>query len=444
MSKDFENMGIYDLRNYARSMGVHSPTTLKRDELIFKINEIINGKQPEPKTTNKGRPPIHKNSDDFALDLILPDNLFQKSDDLKYKPFSNVEKKSTFQNILSEGQSSATDNILFKGFYKKSNNNYGFALLKGYATDYYKENTVILNSLATSYDLHDGDYIIGVARYVAEKEIMLATEINYINDISVSELSQRDIFENILPTYPNSVLELVGSLDFELINRVSPIAKGSRAIINFNCKNKVEYAKDLLNSFSQTNNLRTLLISIDDNPEDIGYITYNCPDVEVCTLTGRQTRQEYFEKVFMYISNCINRLEFGQEVSIVFYNASKFLKAYRDNLIISKNLTESAAEIMASNKIVDIFNLSRCKENSSLTVTLIDTNSKFLDIENCVINFNENCYKNTSIYYDIKSSLAMYLEKLLSVEKVKKARDFVHSFNELNAENEIKNFLSKN
>lgn len=53
---DLSNMRIYELRDYARNVGVKSPTTKLKDELIKEINEILEGKA-EPKTNNKGRRP---------------------------------------------------------------------------------------------------------------------------------------------------------------------------------------------------------------------------------------------------------------------------------------------------------------------------------------------------------------------------------------------------
>ena len=54
MDRDYEKMGIYDLRNYARLIGVKAPTTLTRDVLIEKIDEIIEGKAPKQNITKKG------------------------------------------------------------------------------------------------------------------------------------------------------------------------------------------------------------------------------------------------------------------------------------------------------------------------------------------------------------------------------------------------------
>lgn len=52
---NIENLGIYDLRNYARSVGVSSPTTKKREVLICEIYEILSGKKRIEKNNNKGR-----------------------------------------------------------------------------------------------------------------------------------------------------------------------------------------------------------------------------------------------------------------------------------------------------------------------------------------------------------------------------------------------------
>ena len=444
MEKDYEQMGIYDLRNYARAIGVHSPTTLKRAELISKINEIINGKEPDPKKTNKGRPPRHKANGEYILDFILPKNLFNDSAEFRYKTIINEKDKSSLRNILSESADLATENILFKGFYTQQTADFGLACLKGYITKYAKENAVILSELSNKYSLKNGDYVVGVAKYVGEKNILLATEINYLNDISVNENMNRLVFDEIMPSYPTQKLKLTGLDDLDLISKICPIAKGARVAINLenNC-NKVNYVKHLLNSLSNQNDLRTMLVSIDDSPEDIGSLMYNCKDVEICTLSSIQTREEFFEKVFTYLNNCINRLELKQDIAIVFYNANKFIEAYAQNLIVSQNLTDNTAKIMAMNKLKDIFNLCRCLDFGSLTIVMIDLPNVMQDSANCLINFNALPYQKTNTYLNIKNSVTKNSDKILSDEQFKKALNFVNEFDENDAQEQIKKFLEE-
>ncbi len=427
MYKDFENMGIYDLRNYARSLGVHSPTTKKRTELILSINEIINGKQPSPKKTNKGRPPKHKASEEIILDAVLPNNLFKSSNDAVYKSFLNLNFNYTSASILSDSGKSSDKNILYKGFYKKYNDDFGIAYFKGYMTDYYKENTIILNNLAEQYGVKDGDYIIGDSRYIAEKNVMLATNIQKINDEYVAEEFERNSFDSIAPCYPNQKIALSGNIDFETINQVYPLAKGTRAILNYNNDAlKIEHTIQFLNDFSKNNKIRTLLISIDDTPEDVGSIMFKAQDVEVCSLSLSQSREQFFEKVFTYVNNCINRLEFNQDVAIVFYNATKFINAYAEDLIITQNINETSAKILSQNKLKDIFNLSRNFVNSSLTLILLDAPQSLKDNANEIIYFDSD---KDNIHINFQTSNAKFVNNILSKDEQLKRENILKNIN---------------
>ena len=441
MDKNYENMGIYDLRNYARVMGVHSPTTLKRAELIERINEIINGKTPDAKKTNKGRPPRHKAGNEFVLDFVLPDNIFENQKESRYSNIFSDKEKTSLKYIFSESNSISPDNILFKGFLKYQNEDYGFACLKGYLTKYYKENAVVLSELSNRYELKDGDYITGVAKFIPEKNVLLATEINYINDVEVNAQTNRLNYESIMPQYPLTKLVLKGNDDFELINNLFPLGKGSRVCLNVeNESNKIDNIKSLLNSFSGLNNLRTVLISIDDSPEDIGSIIMNCPDIEVCMLSPNQSREEFFEQVENYINNCKNRLEFKQDIAVVFYNASKFIDCYSQHLIISQNLPENNANILATNKLKDIFNLSRSLDFGSLTMVLYDAPKTLVDYSNCYLHFNNDHYNETNIYLDISSSYIKNSDKILSKSEYEKREQLINNFDEASAKDILNNF----
>ena len=55
---ELEKLGIYQLRMYARRVGVKLATTLKKADLIDAILQVVSGeKEPYVKKTKKGRPP---------------------------------------------------------------------------------------------------------------------------------------------------------------------------------------------------------------------------------------------------------------------------------------------------------------------------------------------------------------------------------------------------
>lgn len=54
---DYKKLCIYELRELARKVGVKAPTSLKRAELIKRINDICSGKEkPFSEIRVKGRP----------------------------------------------------------------------------------------------------------------------------------------------------------------------------------------------------------------------------------------------------------------------------------------------------------------------------------------------------------------------------------------------------
>ena len=55
MNKDYDKVNFHDLRTYARSIGVKSPTTYSKKELIKKIKEVESG-FVAPSEEKRGRP----------------------------------------------------------------------------------------------------------------------------------------------------------------------------------------------------------------------------------------------------------------------------------------------------------------------------------------------------------------------------------------------------
>ena len=370
MEKDLESLGIYDLRNYARAMGVQSPTTLKRAELIAKINQIIEGVIPNNNSTKKGRPPKHSATDSYVIDLILQNHKIDEPVAGRDNLHNNIN--TYFKNTFFENNVDVlANNVIFKGFFENTNSEYGVVYFKGYQTQYAKENTFVLRPLIEKHNLKTGDYIEGVAKYIAQKNIMLATEINYVNDLPADK-NNRTPFENLVPQYQTKKIKFDADNSlFGEIEKKYPIYEGARAVFDVE-KSKIKIVSEVLKSLSQNNEIRTLLVSIDDSPEDIGSIIVNYPDVEVCQLKGLQNRENFFKQFKMYLNNCVNRFEFGQKVAIVFYNAQNFENALKENIIVSKDISENSAKVLAANEMKDVLNLARYCYDASLTIIAFD------------------------------------------------------------------------
>ena len=74
MLQAIQKMGIFELRTFAREMGVSSPTTLKRQQLIEAITEISNGEKQAVKGVTRGRKPKKVESVSNLLHKYMDNN----------------------------------------------------------------------------------------------------------------------------------------------------------------------------------------------------------------------------------------------------------------------------------------------------------------------------------------------------------------------------------
>lgn len=98
--EELNELGIHSLRNLARKSGVHSPTTKKKEELIYEIIEIDEGRQqPYISKTKQGRPP-KRDGMNMAGSLLhgIPYSAFQSSGafkqnsiDFSYEDFQTIQ-----------------------------------------------------------------------------------------------------------------------------------------------------------------------------------------------------------------------------------------------------------------------------------------------------------------------------------------------------------------
>ncbi|MDE6551071.1 MAG: hypothetical protein K2M44_06230, partial [Clostridia bacterium] len=119
--RELANMSIFQLRTAARKIGVASPTTKKKDQLVKDYLDIASGKTA-PKITNRGRPPKPEiksvNTDsEHALDKNYSDradrrdyDVIEGANSVKTVPTiaelllnDDCESKSGVLDILQEG-----------------------------------------------------------------------------------------------------------------------------------------------------------------------------------------------------------------------------------------------------------------------------------------------------------------------------------------------------
>lgn len=177
MIKDYKekllkNLGIYELRELARNVGVVSPTTKKRKQLEQEIIKISKGElAPVANTNKKGRPPKSIKKIEGVVDVFIPKEMWEVS--------LNKKLEGHFENVLSFNSSEATDNTdyLIEGFLRKTVSGHFYLRNKSNLKEFV---SIPFNHVA-EYALQEGDKLsVFVKRIVGENQLLF-TKIETVN-----------------------------------------------------------------------------------------------------------------------------------------------------------------------------------------------------------------------------------------------------------------------
>lgn len=165
------SLGIFELRGLARELGVKSPTTKKREELVDLILDIVSsGEEPSALGKRKGRP-FKKLS---SIDQIATTVTSSWVDD-KVKP--------TFEGVMCFAQTLPNFDKIMEGSKKLS----GYAReIDGMVSffDYANQSRIFIrNDIQFSSKITNGDFIEVEASPLREKGQYVADKILTINDI---------------------------------------------------------------------------------------------------------------------------------------------------------------------------------------------------------------------------------------------------------------------
>ena len=169
-------LGVFELRAFARQLGVSSPTTKKREELIALILEASkNGKYIDENLPKRGRPFKRLNILDTITNKITPDASKDKMDFLSVVKFA--------QETMPDIEEIDDEVYVFEGIVRKLDDS---ARLYDTKTN---ELVYICNDINGYADIEPGDKVKLEAKKLVGQEQFVALRFLEINDIKV-EISQ--------------------------------------------------------------------------------------------------------------------------------------------------------------------------------------------------------------------------------------------------------------
>lgn len=405
-----QKLRIHELRDFARKMGIASPTTMKKEELIDKIQEIMDTKpvsnlgektgealdffslltSPNSDIINdlivksrniEGHEPVTNENADLSNTLVMkrtPNNYSYSSNDLISFSFSVRQNQMSYGGDVSEVQ----------GYLDIHPNGFGIIRYSGFLPD--SRDCYLTLALVKKYNLRKGDYIRGNVKYILEDKPRIMFEILEV------ENSERE--EN-LPTFESYEYRKPDE-HFYLDKFHMAIGKGERLYIRNMCINDaVKLGYDIVDE----NSANVKLINLKALPEecfpsDQKLQIINCP--------FNKPENEVVQAVELVVERAKREFEMGKSNVIMIYNFSELIRIF--NVDAEGFYSYEKFNAKAVNKLTNIVYSAKCFDGRrSITLICIDkediaedmktlVNAEFMPLFNQKLNMIEILSKNAT------------------------------------------------
>lgn len=444
LSKEaLEKLGIYELRNVARQVGVYSPTKYKKDVLIQKITSIVSGEQePYVKKTNQGRPPKQIAGLDEILSIFVP-NIEQKNQ------FEQRFHEKLFSPALMQSIKVLPDNFeSFQGYLKVLPDNYGVVFRNGYFEGN-KYTYYITPQMLGSIGLKEGDFLQGVCYYIDDTKPRIVKNIQFVNGVNLpmDQKVLREDFEQAEAIYPKNQIVIGNNkdswLDFKCIDRICPIGEGSRVFINYEKNFEIEdFVVDLVKVFSDDYNVT--LVAVDERPEDLTIIKTECDQLSMLNSHELLDEVAFAEQTLMIIKHLARQVEMGRNQILVIKNLQKYENLLTRYFVLDKKLSQEEAKIQSVQTIKKIFSLAKSTERGyALTIVAFNVlNQDIMDLCNCQIKMNMMGVDGSEVHLDCFNSYTLRPRTLLKPTAFDNLQHFKQGLNTQNEYEKLEELLN--
>ncbi len=428
--KHFSSMTLAELRRLAKERGLSSYSSLKKVDLINLLSESNTGEhttssnqmpsssqshpvsesvQSEQKSEPENRDnEIKKNAanndQDHKGKSKSRDKAAQgknhsknghdnKKTDLRTSKSSNsaekndsadLEKpKSAISELLQADDCRITAGVL------EIMEGYGFLRVSNYFSG--PNDVYVSIAQIRRFNLRNGDFIEGRTRTRREGDKYDALlYIDKVNGQAPDSMVKRPNYEDLIPIFPNEryTLETPGKLNnlsVRLIDLISPIGKGQRAMIVSQPKaGKTTLLKQIAAGITDNYpDTHLIVLLIDERPEEVTDMR-RCIKGEVVASTFDELPEHHTRIAEMVQERAMRLVELGKDVVILLDSLTRLTRAY--NLVIppTGRTLSGGMDPGALHKPKRFFGAARNIENGgSLTViatALVETGSRLDDI----------------------------------------------------------------
>ena len=376
---ELNKMTVFQLREVARDIGVSSPTSKKKEEIIAQYRGIVDG-EIQPTRSTRGRRPVNK-----PREL---ENAAKAEKPVDEKPQKRFVERENAQTVASQEENQETELEEKHGVLDIHPDGYGF--LRAENCEYGNKDTYVSAKLIKSVGLRAGDKVVGRARRNAENKPPALVAVDEVNGNPPDNLRSRPNFDNLVPIYPDERLRLelkTGKSDFAIrcIDLIAPIGKGQRAMIVSPPKaGKATLLKKIANSISLNYpDVLLFVLLVDERPEEVTDMQRSI-NGEVIYSTFDETPEHHCKSAELLIERAKRNVELGKDVVIIMDSLTRLARAYNLTIPPTGRTLSGGIDPGALHSPKRFFGSARNIENGgSLTIiatALIDTGSRMDDV----------------------------------------------------------------
>lgn len=383
--EELNKMTVFQLREVARDIGVSSPTSKKKEEIIAQYRGIAQG-EIQPTRSTRGRRPVNKPRElDGANATGEKKTISPEENQIKA-----VKRASERDNVQpAPAQEENAEELEEKhGVLDIHQDGYGF--LRAENCEYGNKDTYVSAKLIKTLGLRAGDKVVGRARRNAENKPPALVVVDEVNGNKPENLRSRPNFDNLVPIYPDERLRLelkTGKSDFAIrcIDLIAPIGKGQRAMIVSPPKaGKTTLLKKIANSISiNYPDVLLFVLLVDERPEEVTDMQRSI-NGEVIYSTFDETPEHHCKSAELLIERAKRNVELGKDVVIIMDSLTRLARAYNLTIPPTGRTLSGGIDPGALHSPKRFFGSARNIENGgSLTIiatALIDTGSRMDDV----------------------------------------------------------------
>ncbi len=396
--EDLKEMKMAELTKLAKDMNVQGASTLKKQDLIFKVLQ------------------------------------------------AQAEKEGL---MFGEG----TLEILTDGF--------GFLRSSKYNYLPCPDDIYVSPSQIRRFDLKTGDTVSGQIRPPKEGEKYFALlKVEAVNFENPEKSKEKIFFDNLTPLYPKERLNLEISqqeVSTRIINLLTPIGKGQRALIVAPpYSGKTVLMQKVANAIVHNHpEVVLIVLLIDERPEEVTDMQRSVKG-EVIASTFDEPAERHVQIAEIVIEKAKRLVEHKRDVVILLDSITRLARAYNTVVPHSGKILSGGVDSNALHKPKRFFGAARnIEEGGSLTIiatALVDTGSRmdevifeeFKGTGNMELQLDRNLFQRR-IYpaIDIKRSNTRHEELLVPESDLQRAWLLRKAFNDLNAAEAMELLIDK-